>query len=104
MKRYQTFLPRVERLVLCIADATKLGIGRRRFGSVAITNDLEHAFALIDLLAQHRPEIAGFGAEDVLPDRLVTEERERIRGELAAAPQFTADRGNKDERKRSHSG
>jgi hypothetical protein len=94
--------PRVERLVLGIADATKLAIRLERFGPVTIADNLEHAFALIDLLAQHGAEVAGFGAEDVLPDRLVTEKRERVRGELAAAPELTADRGNEDERKRGH--
>ena len=49
-----------------------------------------------------RGVIAGLGAEDVLPDRLITEEGESIGGELAAAAQFTADGGNEDERERGH--
>jgi len=57
---------------------------------------------LIDLLAQHRAQVAGLGAENILPDRLVTEEAERIRGELAPAPQLTANCGNENQRKRSH--
>ena len=85
-----------------IADPAKLRIGLRRLGAVAIADELEDAFALIDLLAQHRAEIAGFGAEDFLPDWLVTEEGKGVGGELPAAPQLAADGGNKDERKRGH--
>ena len=77
-------------------------VGLRRLGAIAIADKLEDAFALIDLLAQHRAEVAGFGAENLLPDRLVTEEGKRVGGELAAAPEFAADSGNKDEWKRSH--
>ena len=95
-------LARVERLILRVADPAKLRIGLSRLGSVAIADDLEDAFALIDLLAQHRAEVASFGAEDFLPDGLVTEEGEGVGGELPAAPQLAADGGNKDERKRGH--
>src|SRR6266404_305463 len=92
----------VERFILSVTDPAELRIGLRRFGAIAIADDLEDPFALIDLLAQHRAQVAGLGAENILPDRLVTEEAERIRGELATAPQLTANCGNENQRKRSH--
>ena len=85
-----------------VADPAELRVGLRRLGAVAIADDLEDAFALIDLLAQHRAEVAGFGAENLLPDGLVTEEGEGVSGELPATPEFPADSRNKDERKRGH--
>jgi hypothetical protein len=95
-------LPGVERFVLGVADAAELRIGLRRLGPVAIADNLEDPFALIDLLPEHRAQIACFRAENVLPDRLVTEIGERVGGELAAAPQLLADGGNENERERSH--
>jgi hypothetical protein len=52
---------------------------------------------LIDLLAQHRAQVARFGPENVLPDRLIPEEGQGIGGELPAASQLAADSGNEDE-------
>src|SRR5687768_2376227 len=54
-------LPGVERFVLRVTDAAELRIGLGRFGAIAIADNLEDAFALIDLLPQHRAEIACFG-------------------------------------------
>jgi hypothetical protein len=87
---------------LRVADAAELRIGLGRLGAVAITDNLEDPFALIDLLPQHRAQVASFGAENILPDRLVTEIGQRVGGELPAAPQFLADGGNENERERSH--
>jgi hypothetical protein len=87
---------------LGITHPAKLRIRLGRFGAVAIADDLEDAFALIDLLAQHRAEIAGLGPENVLPDRLVPKKAEGVGGELPPAPQFTADSGDEDERERGH--
>jgi hypothetical protein len=95
-------LPGVKRLVLRVADAAELVVGLGRLGAVAITDNLEDPFALIDLLPQHRAQIAGFGPENILPDRLVTEISQRVGGELPAAPQFFADGGNENKRERSH--
>src|SRR2546423_15518724 len=95
-------LPGIERFVLSVTDAAELGIGRGRFGAVAVADDLEDAFALVDLLAQHPAQIAGLGPEDILPDRLVAEKSEGIGGELPAAAKFAADGGDEDERKGSH--
>src|ERR1700682_4946544 len=91
-------LARIERLVLRIAHTAKLRVGLGRLGPVAIADDLKHAFALIDLLAQHRAQVAGFRTEDVLPDWLVAEESQRVGGKLAATPQLAADRGNENQR------
>ena len=44
-------LARIKRFVLRVADAAKLRIGRGRLGAIAIADDLEDAFGLIDLLA-----------------------------------------------------
>jgi hypothetical protein len=57
---------------------------------------------LVDLLAQHPAQIAGLGAENILPNRLVTEKAQGISGKLAAAAKFAANGRNKNERKRSH--
>jgi hypothetical protein len=95
-------LPGVKRLVLRVAHAAELRIGLGRLGAIAIADNLQNTFALIDLLAKHRAEIACFGAEDFLPDRLVTEIGQGVSRELAAAPQFLADGGNENERERSH--
>jgi hypothetical protein len=74
-----------------------LRIGLGRLGAVAIADNLEDAFALIDLLAQHRAQVAGFGPENLLPDRLVAQEGQGVGGELPAASQLAADGGNEDE-------
>jgi hypothetical protein len=94
--------PGVERFVLGVADAAEFRIGRGGLGPVAVTYDLEHAFALVDLLAQHPAQIARLGAENILPNRLITEKAQGISGELAAAAKFAANGRNKNERKRSH--
>jgi hypothetical protein len=52
---------------------------------------------LIDLLAQHRAQVAGFGAKNLLPDRLVPEKGQSIGGKLPTTSQLTADRRNEDE-------
>ena len=92
----------VEGFVLGVADAAELRVGLGRLGAVAVADDLEHAFALVDLLAQHFAQVAGLGAEDILPDWLVTEEGEGIGGKLPAAAEFAANGGDEDQRERGH--
>src|ERR1041384_2176208 len=70
-------LPGIERFVLRVTHPAELRIGLGRLGAVAIADDLEDAFALVDLLAQHPAQIAGLSPENILPDRLITEEGER---------------------------
>src|SRR3954471_22655792 len=94
--------PGAERFVLGVADPAEFRIGRGRLGAVAVTDDLEDAFALVDLLAQHPPQIARLGPENILPDRLVTQKAQGVSGELAATAKFAANGRNKNERKRSH--
>src|SRR5438270_10594519 len=96
------FRPGVKRLVLGIADAAELRIGLEGLGAVAITDDLKDAFALVDLLAEHRPKIARFRTENLLPDRLVTQESKGVSRQLAATSQLAADSRNEDKRKRGH--
>jgi len=86
----------VKRFVLSVADPAEFGIGFGWLSAVAIADDLQHALALIDLLAQHRTEVASFGAENVLPDRLITEIAEGVGRELPAAAQFAADGRDKN--------
>src|SRR5438270_12448246 len=98
---FATF-PGVRCYILSVTHAAELRVGRGWLGAVAIANDLQHAFALVDLLTQHRAQVARLSAEDILPDRLVAEKGEGVGGELAAAAQFAADGGDEHERKRSH--
>ena len=54
-------------------------LGRlRRLRSVAAANQLHHAVATADLLAQNAGEIAFARLENVLPDRIVAQEGQRI--------------------------
>jgi hypothetical protein len=48
-------------------------IGNGWLGSVALADQLDDTFALINLLAQHRTQVASFRPENVLPDRFVTQ-------------------------------
>src|SRR5438067_8274462 len=97
---FATF-PGVERFILGVTHAAELRVGRGWLSAVAIANDLQNAFALIDLLTQHRAQVARLSAEDILPDRLVAEKGEGVSGKLAAATQFASDGEDKHERKRS---
>src|SRR3954449_1875494 len=94
--------PGVKRFVLGVTDTAEFRIGRGRLGAVAVAYDLEDAFALVDLLAQHPAQIARLGAENILPDRLITEKAQGVGGELAATAKLAADGRDKNERKRSH--
>src|SRR6202008_4551567 len=94
--------PRVKSFVLSVADAPELGVRLGRLGARAFSDDRKHPFTLVNLLPQHAAQIAGLGAEYVLPDRLITEKAEGVGGELPAAAQLAAHRGNENERKRSH--
>src|ERR1044071_704714 len=80
-----TPLPGIERFVLRVTDAAELGIRLGRLGAITVADDLEDAFTLVDLLAQHPAQVASLSPKNVLPDRLITEEGERIGGELPAA-------------------
>src|SRR5436190_11503969 len=53
----------IKRLVLGVADPAKLWVDSGRLGAVAIADNLEDPFALIDLLTQHRAQVAGFSAK-----------------------------------------
>ena len=92
----------VERFVLGIADATEIRIRGSRFCAVALTDELHHALALVDLVPQHLPQITCLGPENVLPDRFVAQEGQRVGNELAGAAQFLAHSGDEDGRARRH--
>jgi hypothetical protein len=89
-------LPGVKRFILGVTDAPELLVGRGRLGSIALADQLHDAFAAVNLLAEHRAQIALFSAEDVLPHRLVPEELQGIRNQLTRGFQLLADRGNEN--------
>src|SRR3954468_6930281 len=97
-----SLFPGVERLVLSVADATEIRIRGSGLRAVTLTDELHYPFALVDLVPQHLAQIAGFRSENVLPDRFVTEEGQRIGNELARAAQFFADSGDKNRWARRH--
>jgi hypothetical protein len=59
---------------------------------------VNQTLALVDLVAEHLPQITGLSPEDTLPDRLITETREHVGDALPRAPVFGTDRGYEDER------
>jgi hypothetical protein len=65
-----------------------------------LTDQLDDAFALIDLRAKHLAQIAALGPENVLPDRLVPEKGERVSDQLPGATQFPAYSRNENRRTR----
>ena len=77
-------LARIKKLELCVRNPPELRINRRRFGAVRPADDLDQALAIVDLVAQDLPQIAGFGAEDFLEDGCVTQPGEDV-GDAPAA-------------------
>jgi len=61
-------------------DATKLS----RFRAITLTDELNYAFTLIDLLAKQCSQIATLSSENILPDWLITEKGQRIRHQLTS--------------------
>ena len=86
----------IKGLVLSVTDSAELFVRSRRFGAVALTDELDDTFALIDLLTQHLAQVAALRPKDVLPNRLVTQKGQGIGDELPRAPQLLANRGNED--------
>src|SRR6516165_7616999 len=84
----------VERFVLGITYPAKLFVRFGWLGAVASADQLNHAFALIDLFPQNLPEIAAFGAEDFLPNRFIPEKAQGISDKLPRAFEFAANRRN----------
>ena len=66
---------RIERFILGVADAAKCFVRLRRFGAVTFSDQLHHAFAMVDAFAQQFAQIAALSSENVLPNRFVTEKR-----------------------------
>jgi hypothetical protein len=86
----------VERFELGITDSPVMVVGDGWLSSVTLTHQLDDSFALIDLLAQHRAQVASFRSEDVLPDRFVTQKGQRIGDKLPRAAELSTNRGNKN--------
>src|SRR2546423_7488240 len=80
-----SFFSGVERFVLSVTDAAEIRIRRRGLRAVTLTDELYHPFALVNLVPQHLSQVTCFRPENVLPDRFVTEEGQRVRNELAGA-------------------
>ena len=78
-------LARVKSFVLRIAHPAELLVGTRRFGPVTLADELNDAFAVIDLLAQESTQVSAFRAENLLPGRLITEKSQRISHQLPGA-------------------
>ena len=91
-------LPSMQEFELRIGNAAELGIGLGRLGTVAEADQVNQPVAAINFVDQHLSKVAGFGAEDVLPDRLVTQAMENIRPELAGGMKLTRDGGKEDAR------
>lgn len=89
-------LSSIKRPVLSVTNSAELFVRSRRFGPVALTDELDDTFALIDLLTQHLAQVASLRPKDVLPNRLVTQKGQGISDELPGAPQLLANRGNED--------
>lgn len=89
-------LPGVERFVLGVTNSPKFLIKIGRLRAITIADQLHDTFALIDLLPKEAAQVAAFGAEDVLPDRLITEKGQRVSHQLPGAAQFSTDGGNKN--------
>ncbi len=71
-------LPGIESFVLRIAHAAELLVGSWRLCAVALTDQLNDSFALIDLLAEQSAQIATFSAKNILPNRLVAKKGQGI--------------------------
>src|SRR5438105_8805248 len=95
-------LSRIESLILRVTHPAEFRIRRGRLRAITLADQLDYAFALVDLGAQHLAQIATFGSENVLPDRFVTEEGERVGHKLPRTAQFFADGGNENGRTRRH--
>ena len=88
---FLSFAPGVERLVLGVANPAELFIDARRLGSVAFAHELHHPFTGVNPPAQHLPQVALFGAEDILPLRLVAKKGKGVGHKLPGAFQLAAD-------------
>src|SRR5438876_11705375 len=97
-------LPRIKRFILRIAYAAELLVGRWRLRAVILTNELNDAFTLINLLPEQFSQIAAFCTEYILPYRLIAEKRQRVRHKLPSASKFSANRRDENERSGRHRG
>ena len=87
-------LSRIEGFILRVTHTSKLLVRSRRLRAVALTDQLNHAFAVINLVAQDFSQIATLSSEDLLPDWLIAKKGQRISHKLPSAFQLTADCGN----------
>src|SRR5438045_3226926 len=97
-------LSRIESLVLRVTDPAEFRIRRWRFGAITLADELDHTFGLIDLLPQHLAQVAAFGSENILPNRLVSQKGQGVGDELARTAQLFADGRNENGRARRHGG
>jgi hypothetical protein len=61
-------LARIEKLELAIGDSAIVRVNCGRLRPTALADDLDEAFARVDLVAENLAEVAGLCAEDFLYD------------------------------------
>ena len=81
----------VEELELGVGDAAVVGVYLRRFGAVAVSDELNEPLAGVDLLPQPLSQFAVAGGKVVLRDRVKAEVAYRGGDLLAGGPQLLAD-------------
>ena len=69
-----------------------------------LADELDHTFGLIDLLPQHLAQVAAFGSENILPNRLVSQKGQGVGYELPRTAQLLAHGRNENGRARRHGG
>src|SRR5437763_7994638 len=97
-------LSRIESLILRVTDPAEFRIRRRRFGAVALADELDYTFGLIDLLPQHLAQVAAFRSENLLPNGLVSQKGQGVGYELPRTAQLLAHGRNENGRARRHGG
>ncbi len=95
-------IPSIERLVLRVADPAKFLVRLFRLRPVALADQLNDSFALIDLLTEQATKITALRCEDVLPDRLVSKKDQSVGHQLPGTVKFPTDSGNEDQWTRCH--
>lgn len=86
----------VEELELGVGAAAESGVGVGGFGSVGVAGDLDEAGAGVYFFAELVAEVAGLGAEDVLPDGFVAFAEEDVGDALAGGSQLAGDGGDEE--------
>src|ERR1700730_4806474 len=95
-------LPGTERFILGVANPPEFFVRSGWFRAVTLANQLDDAFAMINLLSQNFAKISALRAENFLPNWLITEKCQCVSDQLPRTFQLTAHSGNEHQRTRSH--